>query len=75
MSFNKKEYDKEYQRTHRAQNNLARKRWRENHPEEARKLNTESHRKWRLKNKEKYNAYQREWRAKQKAKLDKLEQA
>lgn len=70
----KQAYMKKYWQEHRAEQNAARKRWRENHPEEERKRNTINHRKWRLANKEKYNAYQREWRAKKKAELDKKPQ-
>lgn len=71
MTFDKKEYDKEYQKAHRAQANAAHKRWRENHPELARKRNTENARKWREKNREGYNAYHRAYRAKQKALAEK----
>ena len=38
MTVDKKAYNKEYQRTHRAQCNAARKKWAKNHPEEAREL-------------------------------------
>lgn len=68
---NKAAYMKEYWKTHRADNNEARKRWRKRHPEEERKLNTEAQRKWREANREKYNAYQREYYAKRRADLDK----
>lgn len=74
MSFNKKEYDKEYQRAHREQANARKKKWKERHPEKAKELNRKTVVGWQQRNREKYNAYQRAWRAKQKAKLDKLEQ-
>lgn len=64
----KKIYNREYQKAHRAQNNAARKKWRKNHPEAARELDARTVANWQKKNREKYNAYQREWRAKQKAK-------
>lgn len=75
MAFDKKAYDKEYAREHRAQCNAIRKRWVENHPEEARELNRKSVVGWQQRNREKYNAYQRAWRAKKKAELDKGKQA
>lgn len=71
MAFDRKAYNKEYQRAHRAEMNEARRKWAKAHPEEARKLNTESHRKWREKNRERYNAYMREWQAKKKALAEK----
>lgn len=71
MAFDKKAYDKEYARTHRPQLNAARKKWKEAHPEEARSLNTECQRRWREKNRERYNAYQREYRARQRALAEK----
>ena len=72
-------YMKEYWKTHRAEQNAARKRWRENHPEEERKRASEYYRRWIKLNKEKYNAYQREYYQRRKrqamdeAKLDKKE--
>lgn len=71
MAVDKKAYNKEYQRTHRAQCNAARKRWVKNHPEEARELNRKTVVGWQQRNRDKYNAYQRAWRAKKKAELDK----
>lgn len=67
MAFDKREYDKEYAKTHREKINAATKKWREAHPDEWRKKNTANFRRWTEKNREKYNAYQREWRAKKKA--------
>lgn len=71
MSFDKKEYNREYQRAHREQNNIARKKWREAHPEKARELNRRITVGWQQRNREKYNAYQRAWRAKKKALAEK----
>ena len=71
MVFDKEAYNREYQKTHRAQANEARRKWAKAHPEECRKLNTETHRRWRQKNREKYNAYMREWRAKKTALAEK----
>lgn len=63
----KAEYMREYWKSHRAEQNAARKKWKEAHPEEARRINTEGHRKWREANREKYNAYMREYRRRRKA--------
>lgn len=66
MSFDKKAYDKEYAKTHREKMNAAVKKWRETHPDEWKKRNAANFRRWIEKNREKYNAYQRDYRAKQK---------
>lgn len=72
MSFDKKEYDEEYQRTHRDKVNAAVKKWRKAHPEEWKRKNVERSRKYREENREKYNAYHRAYRAKQKARKERL---
>lgn len=75
MAFDKKAYNREYQRTHREQYSGYVKKWRETHPEEARELNRKTVVGWQQRNREKYNAYQRAWHAKRKAELDKRGQA
>lgn len=75
MAFDKKAYDKEYARKHRDKINSATKRWRKAHPEEWREKNARNFKRWAEKNRERYNAYQRAWRAKKKAELDKDKQA
>lgn len=72
MSFDKKKYDEEYQRTHRDKVNAAVKKWRKVHPEEWKRKNAERARKYREENREKYNAYHRAYQAKRKAKTELL---
>lgn len=72
---NKKEYMREYWKEHKTERNEATKRWRRNHPEEARKLYKNSAAKWRVLNREKYNAYMREYRKRKKEELDKQKSA
>lgn len=67
----KAEYMKKYSREHRTQNNAARKRWREAHPEEARELNRKTVVGWQQRNREKYNAYHRAYREKKREELQK----
>ena len=71
MAFDKKAYDREYAKAHRGKMNAATEKWRKAHPEEWRKRNAENFKRWADKNREKYNTYQREWRAKRKALAEK----
>ena len=59
---NRREYMRKYWQEHRLERNEATKRWRYSHPEAARKLHRDNAAKWRELNREKYNAYQREYR-------------
>lgn len=71
---NRREYMRKYWQEHKKDRNEATKRWRHNHPENARKLNRDNMTKYRNENREKYNAYQREYRRKRKALLDIVEE-
>lgn len=64
----KKAYAKKYWQEHKAECNEAVKRWRKAHPEKARELNTTNHSKWVEANRDKWNAYMREYRKKRKEK-------
>lgn len=70
----RREYMRKYWQEHKTARNAATKRWRETHREHARKLSRDTAATWREKNREKYNAYQREYRKKRKALLDMVEE-
>ena len=69
--WKKQLYMSEYHKAHRDKANAARKKWRLAHPNEEKERNTKNLQQWREKNREKYNAYQREYHKRKKESIDK----
>ena len=66
--YKDKEEEEILKRSKRAEYN---KRWREKHPEQMKKINRENAANWRAKNRDKYNAYHKDWYRSRSATIDK----